>query len=184
MDGVDRKVLFERAVDLVINQDQNVHSWAGRYVAIQGGFATAVSAIIGWRGSAGTAAVTALLCLLAVLAIILARVLTAILERELEWQGAFVRSVKLIEGPDPVVFRERMLPDRRGMERHFRVATIAVTIAWAAFAATMLALWLGSGATGSDRQRAAGVRAAAGVPAAFPSTGPRTSASASPTSKP
>ena len=183
MNGVDRKVLFERAVDLVINQDQNVHSWAGRYLAIQGGFATAVSAIIGWRGSTGTAAVTALLCLLAVLAIILAHVLTAILERELAWQGGYVKSVKLIEGAEAVVFRDGMLPDRRGMERHFRTATVAVTIAWAGFAMTMLALWIGSrGAPSSGTQRAAaGIRAAAGASA---STGPSTSASGSPTSKP
>ena len=50
MSEISRTQALDRAVEFTTNQDKLIHSWVGRYLAIQSGLAVAVAAVINWPG--------------------------------------------------------------------------------------------------------------------------------------
>ena len=88
---MDESKLLDRAVDLILKQDDLIQSWSGRYIAIQSGIAVAVGGIISWKGPAPGWSVTAVLAMLGVLAIVFAFLLSAVINRHLAWQRGWTQ---------------------------------------------------------------------------------------------
>ena len=135
MSEVSRDKLFDRGVDLIIHQTDTVHSWLGRYVAVQAGIAVAVGAVISWRGNIVGWPITILLLLFAVLAMILAALMSEVVNRHLAWQRGYIGSVKRIEGKDPLLYTEDMVREDEGLRisHFFGVVKWVIGAAWAVF---------------------------------------------------
>jgi len=82
MSEVTRDKLFDRAVDLVINQDHVVQQWTGRYIAVQTSLTVAMAILLSWKGY-DLGFVTAILAILiGSIATILTHAMTNIIKRE------------------------------------------------------------------------------------------------------
>lgn len=114
MSEVNRDKVFDRAIDLVINQDHVAQQWTGRYIAVETSLAVAAAALLSWKGVGLVALVLALL--LGAMAIVLALALTDIIKREYEWQKRYVEMVRRTEGDSPLLYQPpeqyEPLPDR------------------------------------------------------------------------
>src|SRR2546425_13209455 len=105
MSEVTKDKAFDRAVDLVINQDHVAQQWTGRYIAVQTSLAIALAALLSWKGPLGVVAVI-LGVLIGLIAIVLAHAVTEIIKREYEWQKRYVEMVRRAEGSDPILYQE------------------------------------------------------------------------------
>jgi hypothetical protein len=155
MSAVSPDKAFDRAVDLVINQNQVVQDWARRFTLIETGLGIAVGTIIGWKGSQPDAVILTLIIVLASFGVAFAVLTTLILERHHRWQALYVEMVKRVEGDRPYLYqRDYKLP---GPDLRIAFITLGaiVTIGWIALLAILvsdlrpaldpaaMALWLG-----------------------------------------
>jgi hypothetical protein len=101
MSEVNRDKVFDRAVDLVINQDHIVQQWTIRYIAIQSGLAVGAAAVLSWNGPH-----LGLVLLIGIIAIVMVHAVTQIIVREYEWQKRYVEMVRKTEGQDPLLYQE------------------------------------------------------------------------------
>lgn len=106
MSKVTRKKAFDRAVDLVINQDHVVQQWTGRYIAIQTSLAIAAGTLLSWKGPQLGFIAVILVLVIGTSAIMLACALTEIIKREYEWQKRYVEMIKRTEGNDPFLYQK------------------------------------------------------------------------------
>ena len=106
MSEVNRDIAFNRAVDLVVNQDNVAQKWTGRYIAIQTSLAIAAAALLSWKGPDLGLVAVGLAVLIGIIAIVLAHSLTQIIKREYEWQKRYVEMVRRTEGNDPLLYQE------------------------------------------------------------------------------
>ena len=106
MSEVSKEKAFDRAVDLVLNQDRVVQKWTGRYIAVQTSLAVAAAALLSWKGPHLGFVAVVLALLIGGIAIVLALALTQIIEREYEWQKRYVEMVRRTEGKDPLLYQE------------------------------------------------------------------------------
>ena len=51
MSNIDDEKVFDRAVDLIVHQDQMLQNWTTRLVAIEGGLMFAVATLLQWRAN-------------------------------------------------------------------------------------------------------------------------------------
>jgi hypothetical protein len=106
MGEVTKEKAFDRAVDLVINQDHVVQQWAGRYIAIQTSLAVAMATLLLWKGGDLDFFVAILLSvLIGGIAIMLSCKMTNIIKREYRWQKKYVEMVKRTEGKEPLLYQ-------------------------------------------------------------------------------
>jgi hypothetical protein len=106
MSEVNKDKVFDRAVDLVINQDHVIQQWTGRYIAVQTSLAVAMATLLLWRGADLDFVVAILLSvLIGGIAIMLSCKMTNIIKREHEWQKKYVEMVKRTEGKDPLLYQ-------------------------------------------------------------------------------
>lgn len=120
MSEVTKDKAFDRAVDLVINQDHVIQQWIGRFITVQTSLAVAAAALISWKGSNGFVVVT-LAILIGIIASMLAYAMTQIIKREYEWQERYVEMVKDIEGDEPLLYKKNY--------EHLRGKDISTTFA-------------------------------------------------------
>lgn len=106
MSEVTKDKAFDRAVDLVINQDHVAQQWTGRYIAIQTSLAVAVAALLSWKGPHLGFVAVILAVVIGSIAIVLAYAVTQIIKREYEWQKRYVEMVRRTEGNDPLLYQE------------------------------------------------------------------------------
>ena len=146
MSRIEPSQLFDRAIELIIKQDEIIQSWAGRYITVQSSFAVAVSAVIAWKGLQPGWAITIVTVLLALVASVLAILMSSVIERHLAWQRAFTESVRFIEGDKPVLYREDMVPEGAGtrLSTFFKVVRYIVPVAWLALVAALLLYQFGT----------------------------------------
>jgi hypothetical protein len=107
MSEITREKVFDRAIDLVINQDHIAQQWTGRYIAVQSGLAIAAAALLSWNGLALGVLAAILAGLIAVMAIVLAVAITQIIKREYNWQKRYVEMVVRTEGDSPLLYQPR-----------------------------------------------------------------------------
>jgi len=105
MSEVTKDKAFDRAVDLVINQDHVVQQWTGRYIAVQTSLAVAAATLLSWKGPQLGFIVVILAVLIGGIAIILTHAMTQIIKREYEWQKKYVEMVKRTEGNEPLLYQ-------------------------------------------------------------------------------
>lgn len=111
MSEVNKDKAFDRAVDLVINQDHVIQQWTGRYIAVQTSLAVAMATLLLWRGADLDFVVAILLSvLIGGIAIMLSCKMTKIIKREYEWQEIYVKMVKDIEGDNPLLYKKNYEP--------------------------------------------------------------------------
>ena len=132
MNKVTSDKVFDRAVDLIINQDRVIHSWTGRYITIQSGLAIAVAALLNWQ-RANIWLIIIAASLLAVLGIIFALLITEILKRECQWQSVYVEAAQRAEGIDPVIYTLPVKPGPGFIARVFLRLRWFVVSAWILF---------------------------------------------------
>jgi hypothetical protein len=136
MSTVNNEKAFDRAVDLVINQDRVVQEWGRRYVAIQASLALAAAALLAWKGLLGVIVIP-----LGVIPIILAKAMGQIMRREYDWQKTYVEMVKRTEGNEPLLYQEAGTHTRsqgKDIAGTLRGITVWVIAAWG----IVIALWL------------------------------------------
>jgi hypothetical protein len=110
MSEVTKDKAFDRAVDLVINQDHVIQQWTGRYITVQAGLATALATVLSWKGVDLGFVTIPLSILISSIAIMLSCKITKIIKREYEWQDIYVKMVKRIEGQDPLLYQNNYEP--------------------------------------------------------------------------
>jgi hypothetical protein len=133
MSRIDYKQGFDRAVDLIIKQDDVVDSWTARYIGVESGIAIAIGVILGWKGVTEQWVITGLVVLLAVLAIVFSFLMSAAVNRHLAWQCGYIESVKQIEGEGPLLYREGMIDKAEGT----RLSSFYKSLRW-----VLLAVWV------------------------------------------
>jgi hypothetical protein len=134
MSEVTREKLFDRAVDLVINQDHVAQQWTGRYIAIQTSLAVAAAALLSWRGPYLGWVAAILAVLLGIIASVLAYAVTEIIKREYEWQKRYVAMVKRTEGDPPLLYQDNYEPlPGQDIPSTFSQILPAIIIAWVLF---------------------------------------------------
>jgi|GEM_PF-2588885 len=106
MSEVTKDKAFDRAVDLVINQDHVAQQWTGRYIAIQTSLAVAAAALLSWKGPHLGFVAVILTLVIGIIAIVLGCAMTQIIRREYEWQKRYVEMVKRTEGNEPLLYQE------------------------------------------------------------------------------
>jgi len=104
MSEVTKDKAFDRAVDLVIHQDDIAQQWTGRYIAVQTSLAVATAALLSWRGVHLGLVAVIFTSVIGFIAIVLAHALTRIITREYEWQKAYIEMVKRTEGNNPLLY--------------------------------------------------------------------------------
>jgi hypothetical protein len=102
---VNRDKAFDRAIDLVVNQDHVVQQWTGRYIAVQTSLAIATATLLSWKGPDFWPFAVVLAPLLGVIAIVFTYAITAIITREYEWQKKYVEMVRRTEGDSPFLYQ-------------------------------------------------------------------------------
>jgi hypothetical protein len=103
--AINPEKAFDRAIDLVINQDHVAFQWTGRYIAVQAGLGIAAAAVLTYKGPhLGTIEII-IAALLAAIAIVLTIALTGIIVREYEWQKRYVEMVRRAEGNEPLLYQ-------------------------------------------------------------------------------
>jgi hypothetical protein len=112
MSEVTKDKAFDRAVDLVINQDHVIQQWTGRFIAVQTSLAVAAAALISWKGPQLGFIVVILAVLIGGIAIILTHAMTQIIKREYEWQKKYVEMVKRTEEKEPLLYQDELLPGK------------------------------------------------------------------------
>ena len=80
MSQVDRDKAFDRAIDLVINQDRVTQQWTGRYIAIQTSLAVAAATLLSWKGPHLGFVAVILAVVIGSIAIVLAYAVTQIIK--------------------------------------------------------------------------------------------------------
>lgn len=105
MSEITRDKAFDRALDLLINQDHVAQQWTGRYIAVQGGLAITAATLLSWKGVALGLLGAILAGLIGVIAIVLTRAITQIITREYNWQKRYVEMVIRIEGDSPFLYQ-------------------------------------------------------------------------------
>ena len=105
MSEITRDKAFDRALDLVINQDHVAQQWTGRYIAVQSGLAIAAAALLSWKGAALGLLAAILAGLIGIIAIVLTRAITQIIAREYNWQKRYVEMVIRTEGDSPFLYQ-------------------------------------------------------------------------------
>lgn len=131
MSEVSKDKAFDRAIDLVINQDHIIQQWTGRYITIQGGLAAALAAVLSWKGIDLGFITIPLSVLIGSIAIMLSCKITKIIKREYEWQDTYVKMVKRTEGKDPLLFQDNYepLPGKK-ISVHFIQIQKWIILAW------------------------------------------------------
>jgi hypothetical protein len=112
MSEVTKDKAFDRAVDLVINQDHVIQKWTGRYIAVQTSLSVAMATLLSWKGADLGFVAILLSVLIGGIAIILSCKMTKIIKREYEWQKEYVEMVKRTEGENPLLYQHESLPSR------------------------------------------------------------------------
>lgn len=132
MSKIAREALFARTIDLIIDEGDHIEQWAARLVTIHAGLAAAVGLVVSWRGLPLGPLVSSVVVVFASLAIALSVLINGVVARHLAWQSGYVESAKLIEGTDPLVFRDAMLTNApsMGVSTFFGRLTIALCIGW------------------------------------------------------
>lgn len=132
MSQIDRTKLFDRAVDLTSKEGDYVQQWLGRLVTVHAGIAAAVGLTVSWKGFPLEPPIAFVVVLLAVVAIVLTILISGVVKRHLTWQAAYVESVKEIEGNEPLLFRNDMIPQGQGIRvRHFMcILALVLSFAW------------------------------------------------------
>ena len=111
VNDVQADKLFDRAIDLLINEDRNVDSWVTRYVGVESALVVGAAVIIGWQGGAVELLRRPLITALAVLGALFALLFAGVIERHLAWQRAYVEAVREIQGTEPLLFREGVVSE-------------------------------------------------------------------------
>jgi len=132
MSEVTKDKAFDRAVDLVINQDHIIQQWTGRYIYVQAALAGAEAAIISWKSPNLGFNVAILAVLIGVIAIVLACKMTQIIKREYEWQKEYVEMVKRTEGKDLLLYQNKTLPGK-DIPSIFEEIKIWIILVWILF---------------------------------------------------
>jgi hypothetical protein len=130
---------FDRAVDLIINQDHVIQSWTGRYITTQGGLAIAEATLLGWQGANYGLLIAAAAILLAVLGIASAWLITEIIKREYRWQSIYVEAAQRAEGSDPIIYTVEVKPEPGFIARVFLRLRPILVVAWSLFLLLLLA---------------------------------------------
>ena len=134
MSVVNKDKAFERAVDLVINQDRSIHSWTGRYVAVQTSLVVAETGLLAWKAGTDEWAIMVLGILVAAAAVIFLHLMTVLICREHRWQGLYVEWVKAIEGQEPFLWKQeyKKIPGPN-IAKVFWWMRIFLTVGWFVF---------------------------------------------------
>ena len=101
MSEVNRDKAFDRAVDLVINQDRCVENWTKHLIAVQASLVVAEGVLLAWGRDTPGWAITFPALLIGAAAITLLCAMTRIIVRQCKWQGCYVGMVKRTEGGPP-----------------------------------------------------------------------------------
>lgn len=134
MSEINNKVAFQRATELVIQQDKTTQFWVGRFVAVQAGLAIAESALYTWN-TPDKLIVPVVATLLAILSIILVITITAIIVREYLWQCEYVEMVKRTEGENPLLFKPDCTIKGVTVPEIFKRLRYVLIFVWAIFIA-------------------------------------------------
>ncbi|MCX5634578.1 MAG: hypothetical protein NTW55_01870 [Planctomycetota bacterium] len=140
MSEVNRDKIFDRAVDLVINQDHVIQQWTGRYITIQTSLAVAAGVLLSWKSPNLDSIVAILVVLISIIAIVLAHALTQIIKREYEWQERYVAMVKKTEGQNPIFYQEKPIPGK-DIPTTFVQIKPYIVVAWILFIIFVLFYW-------------------------------------------
>lgn len=149
MNQIPPETLFNRAVDLVRDEDANVHRWLGRYVLVESLLAFGAGAIVGWSSESDWW-VVAVLLLFAGLGIIFSITITAMTERSLERQRAFTLAARETEGDRPQLFADGIITRRPIVGPVVLRMQWVVVAVWILFAALILWSWFSPGPGGFD----------------------------------
>jgi len=111
MSNINNEKVFDRAIDLIVHQDQMLQNWTTRLVAIEGGLMFAVATLLQWRVNtpsllANTYSIPFIVAetLIAFLGIGAAWLIAKMIEYELDWQRNYVIATRRAEGDNPVLY--------------------------------------------------------------------------------
>jgi len=133
MSEVSPEQAFDRAVDLVINQDKTVQFWTGRFIAVQSALVVAEAALLAWRGTDSGWLVPGLGVLLGLVAISLVVAMTAIIVRQCQWQQDYVEMVKRAEVSSPLLYQEGHRIPGANIPTIFVYLRFFLVVAWVVF---------------------------------------------------
>ncbi len=148
MSNISDEKVFDRAVDLIVHQDQMLQNWTTRLVAIEGGLMFAVATLLQWRVNTPALLANnysipfiAAETLIAFLGIGAAWLIAKMVEFELEWQRNYVMATKRAEGENPVLYPFEM-PRSSGSRtlRLFHWTRWLLTLMWLGLIAVIVFL--------------------------------------------
>ena len=147
MSNISDEKVFDRAVDLIVHQDQMLQNWTTRYIAVEGGLMLAVATLIQWRVSTPSlldaqysSPFVAAQSLLALLGILAAWLITRMIANELEWQKNYVLATKRAEGDDPTLYPFEVKPGPGRTLKLFQRASWLLTVLWLVLLAIIILL--------------------------------------------
>lgn len=144
MSDLDRTHLFDRAADLVVHEDRNVHVWLGGTLFVEFALAVAALVVLAWADQVDGWTVLGL-ALVAVFAVVLAIAGTAGALRHVERQraaAAAARRAETADGATPAtLFTDDHERQAARLNRVIRRARWGVVAVWLIFAAVLVVSW-------------------------------------------
>lgn len=138
MSEISRERAFDRAIDLIMKQNDVVQDWVARLVLIEGGLGIAVGTLLSWKGSDSSPAVFTLIILLASFGMASAVLISLVLDRHQRWQALYVDMVKRVEGNDPLLFQPNFRLRGPSLRLILPLFGALVLIGWAVVIATLV----------------------------------------------
>lgn len=144
MTRMDANHLFDRAADLVVHEDRNVHVWLGGTLLVEFALAVAALVVLAWADQVDGWTVLGL-ALVALVAVVLALAGTAGALRHVERQRAAAAAAGRVETADgaapATLFTDDHERQAARLSRVIRRARWGVVAVWLIFAAVLVVSW-------------------------------------------